>query len=280
MSLGRALRKVLVIDNGKPCNRQTPHSHNFITQDGETPGAIALKAREQVQKYNSVHFFEGTAVTGRKSESGFEIEAQTGEIFSGSRLVFATGLRDIMPPIKGFAECWGISVLHCPYCHGYEVKQEKIGIIANGDVAFHYAQLISNWTADLILFTNGKSTLTEEQTRIVLKHNIQIIEKEIDSLEHKDGYVRQVVFKDNSVSPVKAIYSRPAFEQRSGIPKALGCELTEQGLLKVDNLQRTTVKGIYACGDTSSGRAVSVAVSTGTMAGAALNNHWREEEFS
>jgi thioredoxin reductase len=185
-----------------------------------------------------------------------------------------------MPDIKGFSDCWGRSVIHCPYCHGYEVRNEKTGILANGDFAFHYAQLIRNWTKDLTIFTNAKTTLTQEQTDKITRHNIPIIEKEIASLKHKNGNVQQIVFNDNSTFDLKAIYSRPAFEQHCKIPETLGCELTEQGYINVDMFQKTTVSDVFACGDNASPlRAVSYAVATGNIAGAMLNNAMTEEEF-
>lgn len=280
MSLGRALRKVLVIDSGKPCNRQTPHSHNFLTRDGQTPKEIATLAKEQVAKYSTVTFYEGLAVSGTAIEAGFEITTQGGHVFTAKKLVFATGVRDLMPDLKGFAECWGISVIHCPYCHGYEVHHEKTGVLANGDLAFEYVKLISNWTQDLTLFTNGRSTLTAEQTEKIGSHNIQIVEKEIDHFEQQDGRIRQLVFKDQSVFPLKAIYHKPAFEQHCDIPVALGCELTEQGLLKVDAFQKTNVPGIYACGDnTIAMRSVANAVAAGSFAGAALNRELVDDSF-
>lgn len=287
MALGRALRNVLIIDSGLPCNRQTPHSHNFITQDGEKPNAIAEKAKRQVFKYDTVKTVNDLAVSGKKTENlpdgkagGFEITTKTGETFETKKLVFATGVKDIMPDIKGFSECWGISVIHCPYCHGYEVKNERTGILANGDFAFHYAQLINNWTKDLAVFTNGKSTLTQEQTDKINKHNVPIIEKEIAYLKHENGNVQQIVFKDNSIFDLKAIYSRPDFEQHCKIPEMLGCELTEQGLLKVDMFQKATVKNVFACGDNASPmRSVANAVATGSLVGAMVNNGMIEEEF-
>ncbi|RYY17064.1 MAG: NAD(P)/FAD-dependent oxidoreductase, partial [Chitinophagaceae bacterium] len=172
MALGRALRSVLIIDSSLPCNRQTPHSHNFITQDGETPGIISAKAKSQVLKYDTIKFHDGVAVSGTKTGNGFEIITETGESFKTKKLIFATGVKDLLPGIKGFSECWGISVIHCPYCHGYEVKNEKTGIIANGDFAIHYARLIRNWTKDLTIFTNGNPGLTKEQTDNINKHNI------------------------------------------------------------------------------------------------------------
>ncbi|WP_407647488.1 NAD(P)/FAD-dependent oxidoreductase [Flavobacterium azooxidireducens] len=280
MALGRALRNVLIIDSGLPCNRQTPHSHNFITQDGAKPSEIAAAAKAQVLKYKSVKFLSDFAVDGKKTEKGFELTTQSGLAFTAKKLVFATGVKDIMPDIKGFSDCWGVSVIHCPYCHGYEVKDEKTGILANGDFALHYAQLIRNWTKDLAIFTNGTSTLTREQTDKITKHNIPIIEKEIAYLKHENGHIQQIVFNDHSTFDLKAIYSRPDFEQHCKIPEMLGCELTEQGLLKVDMFQRTTVTNVFACGDNSSPmRSVANAVSTGSLVGAMTNNIMTEEEF-
>ena len=280
MALGRALRKVLIIDCGLPCNRQTPHSHNFMTQDGETPGAILEKAKAQVLKYKTVKYRNDEAISAEKTQNGFSIFTQTGAVFTGKKLIFATGVRDIMPPVKGFSECWGISVIHCPYCHGYEVKNEKTGILANGDTAFHYAQLLSNWTKELTIFTNGKSILTQAQTDKISKHNIPIVENEISYLKHQDGYVQEIVFADHSTFPLKAIYSRPDFEQHCKIPEKLGCELTELGFLKVDMFQKTTVDHVFACGDNGSPlRAVSYAVATGGIAGAMVNNGMTEEDF-
>lgn len=280
MALGRALRNVLIIDSGLPCNRQTPHSHNFITQDGEKPNVIAEKAKAQVLKYDTVKFLNGLAVNGRKTENGFEITTKTGEIFEAKKLVFATGVKDLLPEIKGFSECWGISIIHCPYCHGYEVKNEKTGILANGDFALHYARLIRNWTNDLTIFTNGKSTLTQEQTDKINKHNIPIIEKEIAYIKHEKGNIQQIVFNDNSTFDLKAIYSRPNFEQHCKIPEMVGCELTEQGLIKTDMFQKTTVKDVFACGDNSNPlRSVANAVATGNLVGAMVNNEMTEESF-
>lgn len=280
MALGRSLRDVLIIDSGLPCNRQTPQSHNFMTQDGEKPNVIAEKAKAQVLEYHTVKFLSDLAVSGMKNDQGFEISTQTGKTFSAKKLIFATGVKDIMPNIRGFSECWGISVIHCPYCHGYEVKNEKTGILANGSFAYHYAQLIRNWTKNLTIFTNGKAELTLEQTDKIKAHNIAIVEKKITSLKHLKGAVQEIVFEDNSTFGLTAIYSRPDFEQHCKIPESLGCDLTEQGLIKVDALQKTTVDNIFACGDNASPfRAVSYAVSTGTIASAVLNNEMAEAEF-
>jgi thioredoxin reductase len=279
MALGRASKKVLIIDSGIPCNRQTPHSHNFLTQDGKTPTEIATIAKEQVHTYPTIEFFNGLATYGRKTENGFEIKVATGKTFRADKLIFATGIRDVMAEIDGFAACWGISVLHCPYCHGYEVKDQKTGIIGNGEYGYELCRLISNWTSNLTLFTNGISTLTANQMEKLGKHQIQIVEKEIQRLEHIHGYIEHILFRDGTKSSLKAIYARAPFEQHCKIPETLGCELTEEGYIKVDPFGETTINGVFACGDNSSRmRTVANAVAMGTTAGITVSKKLIFEE--
>ena len=280
MALGRALRNVLVIDAGDPCNKQTPHSHNFLTHDGKTPKEISTLARQQVSRYDTVTLLSALATKGIKTANGFEIQTNAGDTFRARKLAFATGIKDIMPAIPGFSESWGISVLHCPYCHGYEVRHQKTGILANGDTGFELATLISNWTTDLTLFTNSKSTLTEQQRLKLNKHRILIVEEKISQLENKNGFIQQVVLADGVKLPLKALYARPSFTQHSSIPQALGCELTPEGYIKIDGAHRTTIPGIYACGDNVTRmRTVANAVSMGTTTGLMLNNELIEEDF-
>jgi thioredoxin reductase len=280
MALGRALKKVLIIDGGKPCNRQTPHSHNFITHDGDTPTEIAALANLQVRRYDTVKFFDGLATSGTKTINGFKIQVASGETFTAQKLIFATGIRDIMPGIDGFAACWGISVLHCPYCHGYEEKNEKTGILGNGEFGFDLAKLISNWTNDLTLFTNGSSVLTVEQTAKLEKHQIKIIETKVERFEHSNGQLKKIIFQDGTISNLTAIYAPTPFEQHCKIPESLGCELTEEGYLKIDSFQETTVKGVFACGDNATRmRTVANAVGMGTSAGMTVSKKMIFEEF-
>lgn len=280
MALGRALKKVLIIDSAKPCNRQTPHSHNFITQDGKKPGEIAALAKEQVKCYQTVEFFSGLATDAEKTKYGFEIWTDSGEKFNASKLIFATGIKDIMPDIPGYAESWGISVLHCPYCHGYEVRNLKTGILGNDDFGFEFSVLISNWTDDLTLFTNGKSDLSIEQSAKLKKHKIRVVEAEIEQLEHENGYLKSVHFKDGSNTPVKALYARSAFVQHSAIPELLGCEINDEGYIRVNPAQKTNIEGIFACGDNCTRmRTVANAVAMGTTAGMMVNKELIEEGF-
>jgi thioredoxin reductase len=280
MALGRALRKVLIIDDGKPCNRQTPHSHNFLTNDGKTPAELAAIAKLQVSKYHTINFVDGTAVNAKRSADGFKVELATGEEFATDKLIFATGIKDSLPDINELAECWGISVIHCPYCHGYEVRGEKTAILANGDVGFDFVRLISGWTSELMLFTNGKAILSADQKDKIQQHAIEIVEKEIEKVEHESGYIRNVVFRDGSKTAIDAMYAPSPFEQHCKIPESLGCELTDEGYLKVDSFQETTISGVYAIGDNSSRmRTVANAVAMGTTAGMAISKKMILEEF-
>lgn len=217
MSLGRSLRNVLIIDGGKPCNRQTPHSHNFLTHDGKTPQEISQMAKEQVKQYPTVQFYEGEAVKGKKTDAGFIITTNTGEEFSSRKLILAAGIKDIMPDIKGFSESWGISVIHCPYCHGYEYRNEKTGVIANGDRAVHMASLINNLTKDLTILTSGPADFDVEQRAKLERHNIPVIEKKITKIEHQNGHVDNIVFEDGTKMNFKAVYAAIPFIQNCDI---------------------------------------------------------------
>ena len=280
MTLGRALKNVLIIDNRKPCNRQTPQSHNFLTNDGKTPGEIALLAIQQVQVYKTVQLLEETAIHAGRVEKGFEIHVSNGERFQSKKLLFATGIKDLLPGIAGISESWGISVLHCPYCHGYEVRNEATGILSDGDAGFEFARLISNWTTDLTLFTNGTSTLTDNQREELAAHSIQVIEKEIEKIEHTGGHVDKIIFKDRTKTPIAAIYVQSFFEQHCKIPEALGCELTEEGYIRTDNVHETTVPGVYAIGDNASKtRTVANAVAAGASAGIVISKKIIVEEW-
>jgi thioredoxin reductase len=280
MALGRSLRNVLIIDNGKPCNIQTPHSHNFLTQDGKTPKEISTSAKKEVEKYETIKFYKGIATSGVKMENGFEITTDTNDKFTAKKLIFATGIKDTMPDIKGFAACWGISIIHCPYCHGYEHRYQNTGIIANGQKAFHLASMVNNLTKSVTILTNGKADFTTEQIEKFNKHNIKIIETKISEIEQKNGQLKNLIFKNGNKIPFDVAYGAIPFTQQSDIPVSLGCELTEQGYLKIVAFQKTNVPNIYVCGDNSNMmRSVANAVSSGSIAGAVANGELVQEAF-
>ena len=280
MALGRSLREVLIIDSGLPCNRQTPHSHNFITQDGVPPAEIAAIAREQVLQYKNVNFITDLVVSANKVKEGFQVETKSGKSDFASKVIFATGVKDEIPQIKGFSQCWGISIIHCPYCHGYEFRNNKTGIMASGDRAFHLASLVANLTDQLYILTNGKADFTPEQLFKLDENHINIIESEILKVKHHDGHLQKVVFKNQEMMGFDALYAAFPFSQHCELPELLGCELTEHGHIKIDEFQKTTVEGIYACGDNSTMmRSVAASVASGNLAGAMANADLIKEQF-
>ncbi|WP_423148382.1 NAD(P)/FAD-dependent oxidoreductase [Rubrolithibacter danxiaensis] len=280
MALGRSLRTVLIIDSGKPCNRQTPHSHNFITQDGKTPKQITEAAKEQVLSYPTIQLENALAEKAEKTDYGFKITTDKGLTVESKKLLFSTGVTDEMPPLAGFAECWGISVLHCPYCHGYEVRGETIGVLANGDIAFEMCKHIGNWSKNIILFTNGKLALTQDQTAKLLSKGFTIVEKTLAKLAHENGNIHTLYFQDGSSEQLTALFARPSFKQHCTIPLQLGCTLNDQGYIQVDELQRTSIPGVFAAGDnTTQARSVAFAVAAGTKAGISVNKELIDEDF-
>lgn len=280
MALGRSLKNTLIIDNGIPCNRQTPHSHNFITQDGEKPKVIAERAREQVAQYKSIDFLNAKAIKGKKLEGKFEIQTEVGDKIYARKLIFATGIKDLLPEIKGFTACWGISVIHCPYCHGYEFKGKKTAIMIDNEKAFHIAQLVNNLTDNITILTSGKTYFSDVQLQKLKDHHIDIIDKEVLEIVHHLGNVNAVTFTDGSQVKFDAIYASVPFIQHSQIPQELGCELNEQGYIKTDSFQMTNIEGVFACGDnTSPMRSVANAVAAGNLTGAMVNKILTEENF-
>lgn len=280
LSLGRSLRNTLIIDSGKPCNRYAEHSQNFLTHDGVSPAEILKTAKKQLAIYETVEITDDFALSGLRFEGHFEIKTDKGKIYSSKCLIFASGIKDLLPVIEGFSDCWGKSVVHCPYCHGYELKNKKTGILANGERAFQFAQLAWNLTKDLTIYTQGLANFSKAQIKALEKNNIPIVEKEITALKHSSGQLEALEFVDGSKVDLNVLYTFVPFEQNSKIPQFLGCEVKEDGYLKVDNFFGTNVSGIYACGDCISPmRSVANAVFNGNFVGAVVNKELAAEEF-
>lgn len=277
MTLGRSKRSVLIIDSGEPCNRQTPHAHNLVTHDGETPASIARKANEQTLAYPTVQFISAKAIAASGTDGNFTTQTSSNEKYHSKKILLATGLRDLPLPIEGFAECWGISVLHCPYCHGYEVKDKTLAVIGNGDMGFEFARLIHHWSNDLTLLTNAVPTFTEEQSTKLSTHNINIISTPIVRFVHQAGHIQHVIFEDGRTQSFDAVFARSGRAHHSDLHHELGCAVGTEGmvdgLLKTDGFSRTTVAGVYAAGDNCSPmRSLSNAMAAGTTAGAMINH--------
>ncbi len=280
LTLGRMLKKVLIIDYAQPCNQNARISQNFLTHDGESPTAIADIARTKLLHYSTVKLLYDLAVYGEKLKDGFTVNTLSGRTFTANKLIYATGIKDQLPPIDGFSSCWGISVIHCPYCHGYEYRDKQTAIMAKGEPAINMTAIIKNLTEHIIILTNGPADFDEKQLNILKKNNVRIIETTVEQMIHKDGQLQAVRFTDDTQIKVDVLYHSPTCVQHPEMVGCFGLELTDNGLIKVDHSQQTTVPGIYACGDSCTAmRTISQAVFTGNMAAAMANKELTDEYF-
>lgn len=280
LSLARFRREILIIDYCQPSNRFSPVSHNFLTRDKETQPFLAKIAKEQLMRYSCVTNITNKAVYAQKMDNNFMITTQNGDIYNSKKLILATGVRDIIPPIKGFKECWGITAVHCPYCHGYEAQSKKTVILGNDKAAYNMAILVRNLTSQLIVLTENKADFTELQLEKLRVHNIEIIENSVTEIQHTDGTVGKIILSDGNQIDTEFLYAMLPFQQQSDIAQQLGCDFTRKGLIKVNRKQRTTIGGVYACGDNSAAmRSISKAVYAGSLAGAMINKKISENSF-
>lgn len=282
LALGRSLRRVLIIDAGQPCSRQVPRTHNFLTRDGETPREIAAIAREQVSRYPTISFLEQSVTEVQKTINGFEVSTDSGDIFPALKLILATGIRDLLPDIEGFSRCWGISIIHCPYCHGYEYHGQQTGLLITGEPTMHLAAMIHNLTPSLTILTNGVNPdLTEYQLQQLEQRKIQIHTSVIREFVHQEGKLQSILLEDGSSLPMEVMYAKVPFIQQNTIAEELGCTHTEYGHIKTNSFQKTNVPGVFACGDnTSITRSVAAAIASGNVAGAMVNKELIEAAFT
>lgn len=280
MALGRSLRSVLIIDDGLPCNRQTPHSHNFLTQDGQTPSDISALGKKQVLAYPSISWLTDRAITAKRSVDAFIVQTKSGKRIQAKKIILATGVQDKLPDIEGFSACWGITAIHCPYCHGYEFRNEPTAILAEGERAIHLASLVKNLTPHVTIITRDKAAFDETQHAKLAKNNVSLMEQELASITHQHGKMETLTFKNGDNLAVKALYAAVPFSQSSDLHKQLGCGENDLGYIKIDNFQKTNVSGVYACGDNSAMmRSVANAVYSGNLTGAMVNKELVDEQF-
>jgi thioredoxin reductase len=277
--LGRALRTTLVCGAGKPRNAPSRESHNLFSRDGINPLELIRIGREQLEPYPSVQFREEHIVGATKSGDGFDVTLQNGSTVWARRLILATGMIDELPPIEGVNEIWGSSASHCPYCHGFEVRDQPIVVHGNGGVGFILCAMIKGWSSDVVLCTDGPSTLSEEQRQILQNQNISIREEKIARFESQDGILENVVFENGEKLARRALFMRAEQKQRSDLAQMLGCEI-EGGIVTVDASSQTTVAGVYAAGDMiTRQQQISHAVFSGTRAASIINHEWLMAQF-
>ena len=274
MYIARARRSVCIIDTGSPRNRFAAHSHGFFAQDGSEPGTMLATARSQVAAYPTATFIEGEALSAARDSDGFSVKLATGEVLEGATSVLAFGISDELPAIPGLAERWGSSVLHCPYCHGYEFSGQRLGVLSVSPMSLHQAMLIPEW-GPTTLYLNGDAE-PDQATLVRLRERGVFIEPAPVRALHGDGArLSSIELADGRMSAVGALYLSPHTRLNSEIAQQLGCEMDEGpfgSVIRTDATKMTTVSGVYAAGDiTRSAHNVTWASADGVMAGMAVH---------
>ena len=277
--LSRAGRKVLVVDAGQPRNAPATHMHGYLSRDGIAPADFAVASRREVSGYGG-EIVEGTVTSlvpdGR---TGFWVLFADGRRISTRRLLVTTGLRDELPDLPGLRERWAIDVLHCPYCHGYEVRDRRLGVLGGSASAVRYAQIVRQWTDDLVYFTPpGRLTVTERNQ--LLARAIGVVEGTVDGLVVDDAdHLRGVQMQDGCVIPRDALFVPPRFVPNSTLLVDLTAEVDADGWVITDLTGRTSVAGVWAAGNVVDPRAqVITAAGAGSAAAIALNADLVEED--
>lgn len=270
--LGRSCRRVLVLDAGNPRNAPSPAAHSMFTRDGDTPQELLRIGREQLRPYDvELRTAEVTDVV--QEEAGFAATLADGSRVSARRVLLSTGVMDRLPEIEGVRELWGKAVLHCPYCHGWEVRNEPVAVYANGETALELAPLVLCWSRDVVLCTGGPAEFPTEERERLERNGIVVREERVIRLEGKDGHLERIVFEDGTALARSAMFLRTFPRQHSDLPEKLGCDFTSVGLVQVDSLGKTSVPGVYAAGDLALRiHQVVVAAADGAIAGIAINH--------
>lgn len=272
LTLGRSLREVLIIDASNPCNAASPLAHNLIGHEGQAPMEILENMRQQVLAYESVTYMRGLVQGISGHEDEFEVATDSGLSFTCRKILLASGVIDILPEIDGLSDCWGKSAIHCPYCHGYELKGKKIGILSHGQAALDMALLIGQWCPQVTVLSNTHDDIGFDQRRILKERGIALIESEISAVEQQSGNLTAVCFSDGTREPFEALYLRPGVTQ-SRLILDLGVALNDHGFIESDHAERTSIPGIYAAGDCSNmSRSLAQAIGAGNRAGMCINH--------
>ncbi|MCM3782454.1 NAD(P)/FAD-dependent oxidoreductase [Neobacillus mesonae] len=279
--LGRARKKVLVIDAEAPRNKVTRHSHGFLTRDGITPHEFRLIAREQIEEYPTVSFTVDTASSIEGTDGHFTVTSEKGESYQSKKVLFAVGKRDMPLAINGLSEVYGKSAFVCPYCDGWELRDQKLVVIVKGAKALHMAKTLSGWSKDFSICTNGPNEMTSEDREELHNHHIPVYDSPISQIESIEGMVQQVKLEDGTSIPCSGIFFAPTLVIGSDLLQSIGCETTNDGTIVVDTFGKSSVPGIYSAGDAASEMyQVITAAASGSLAAVGINSELLAEAWS
>jgi thioredoxin reductase len=275
--LGRARRRVAVVDAGAPRNAPAAHMQGFLSRDGMPPAELLAVGRREVAGYG-VEIIEDAVA---RIEPGFTVHLGTGRALHARRILVATGVVDGLPDIPGVHERWGRDLLHCPYCHGWEVRDLPLGVIGSNAGSVLHAQLLRQWSGDVVYFAHTQAP-TEQEASELAARGIEVVEGEIARLVVEDDRLTGVELAGGRVVPRAAVFVRPELAPRADdLLAALGCDLDESGFALVDPSGRTSVPGVWGAGNAVDPRAqVITAAGQGSAAAIAINNDLVQDDVA
>ncbi|MGF0312904.1 NAD(P)/FAD-dependent oxidoreductase [Rhodococcus sp. IEGM1428] len=272
--LARARRRVIVVDAGEPRNAPADHVHNFLSRDGSAPGDLRETGRQEVLRYDG-EILQGNVT---RIENGFEIHLGDGTVLTSRSVLVATGLRDELPDIPGVREQWGSGVLHCPYCHGYEVRDQPLAVVGGPNRPFtvHQASLIRQWSEDVVFFTNGIELSDDERLRLDAR-SVDIVDAPVARVVVRDGRVVGIELSDGTVVPRTVVFVGPTFVPNDMLLTPIGCSRLDDGWIATDPTGLTSVDGLWTAGNVSDSPAQLInSAAAGSKAAIAINHYLLE----
>lgn len=273
LMLARARRQVLVVDSGLPRNRFAAHSHGVLGLDGMPGNDLLRQAKAQLLDYPSVRWASDTVTAAQAGEGGFTVTSASGGTWAARKLLLATGIADQLPALPGLAERWGHSVLHCPYCHGYEVGGGAIGLLGGHALSPRMAALLADW-GQVTLFTQGLA-LEDEDAATLQRRGVRVETAAVVGLEGELPQLSAALLDDGRRIDLRALFVSARQHMASPLAEALGCALEESPLgvlLQVDAQKQTSVPGVYAAGDATTMGNITLANAEGVRAAISLHH--------
>ncbi|WP_338022831.1 NAD(P)/FAD-dependent oxidoreductase [Bacillus weihaiensis] len=280
--LGRSRRNTILFDDNKPRNSVVSESHGFITRDGINPQEFKRVAHEELSKYPDVRIEKQRVHRINKENTLFQVETENGRIYSAKKIILATGFKEVLPDIPRVKEFYGKSLFSCPFCDGWELRDRPLAVIANDQRALHMVKMVSNWTNDLIVFTNGNKIFSLEEQELLNSYGISIKEKKIDTFIGEDGMLNKIQLEDGTAVLREGGFITAEWKQAASFDSTLKYTLNEHGGIETDSWQRTNTEGVFACGDTriAGPSQLIIAAAEGSMAAISVNAALIEEKFN
>jgi thioredoxin reductase len=279
--LGRCRRRVLVCDTDRPRNRWSKAVHAFLTRDGTPPAELHRIARVELARYDTVEWRVVEVVAAERAPPGFRVRCADGTTPAARKLLLATGVVDEVPPLSGIEALYGHSVHHCPFCDGWEWRDQPIAVYGRGESGAGLALGLTVWSRDVMLCTDGPSELTVELRERLARREIPVREEPVECLEGVEGRLQRIVFAGGGSVARRALFFASGQHQASDLAARLGCRFNERGAVDTGKCEATNVPGLYVCGDASKeAQFVVVAAAEGAEAGMAISKALLEEDLA